>query len=141
MKNKFIVLAVVIITGMTASCQGLKVPVAVKNAFESRFPDATKVKWGKENATEFEAEFKLNNQSISANFKTDGSWVETETGIAVTNLPVNVSNAIKAKYPGSAINKAEKTEKPGGKVVYETIIKVNGKKKEIEINPDGSFVK
>ena len=140
MKRIFIVLVAVIVTGISASCQ-VKVTEAAKKAFAAKFPNATDVKWGKENATEYEAEFKLNNQPVSANFKMDGSWVETETTIKVNDLPQVVINAIKTKYPGNAITLAEKIEKTGGKFIYEAVIKVNGKKKEIEINPDGSFVK
>jgi hypothetical protein len=140
MKRIFIVLVAVIITGSSAHSQ-IKVTDAAKKAFAAKFPAATNVKWGKENANEYEAEFKLNGQAVSANFKLDGSWVETESSIAVSDLPSAVTNAIKAKYPGTMLNNAEKVEMPGGKTVYETVVKVNDKKKEIEINPDGTFVK
>ena len=141
MKKSFIVLAAVIITALSANCQQVKVPDAVKNAFNYRFPAATNVKWGKENATEFEAEFKSNGNPISANFKTNGDWVETETTIAITDLPDAVSSAIHKKYPGSEITSAEKSEKPGGNILYEVVIKLNNKKKELEIKPDGGFAK
>ena len=61
--------------------------------------------------------------------------------IPVSELPAAVSAAIKAKYPGTPITLAEKTEQPGDKILYEVTIKVNGKKKGIELNPDGSFIK
>jgi hypothetical protein len=141
MKKNIIVLMLAIAASLSGISQPLKVPAAVKTAFNAKFPNATNVKWGKENAKEFEAEFKLNNKAISANFGMDGSWVETESGIPVSDLPAAVSAAIKAKYPGAPFTGAEKTEQPGNKVIYEVTIKVNGKKKGIEINPDGSFVK
>lgn len=124
----------------TGFSQKINVPSAVTNAFKAKFPTATNVKWGKENAKEFEAEFKQGNTSVSANFKTDGSWVETETVIPQASLPAAVSAAILKKYPGAVITMAEKTEMPG-KIIYEAAIKVNGKKKNVEVNPDGSFVK
>ena len=141
MKKNIIVLTLVILLSLSANSQTLKVPDAVSTAFKSKFPNATNLKWGKENATEYEAEFKLNNTKVSANFNTDGSWVETETTIPITDLPVTVSTAITKKYPGAIITMAEKTEMPGNKIIYEVAIKVNGKKKGIELNPDGSFVK
>jgi len=141
MKNIFIVLTMAITISLSANCQGLKISEAVKNAFAAKFPGASNVKWGKENAKEYEAEFKLNNNSISANFKTDGSWVETESVIPVADLPAAVTSAIRTKYPGAPITLAEKTEQPGNKVLYEVGIKVNGKKKSLEINPDGSWAK
>src|SRR5258705_13059424 len=99
--------------GLSANCQSKKVPAAVKSAFAAKFPGATNVKWGKENAKEYEAEFKLNNNSISANFAMDGSWVETESVIPVADLPAAVTSAIHKKYPGAPITLAEKTEQPG----------------------------
>ena len=141
MKKNIIVLTLVILLSLSANSQTLKVPDAVSTAFKSKFPNATNLKWGKENATEYEAEFKLNNTNVSANFNTDGSWVETETTIPITDLSETVSTAIIKKYPGAVITMAEKTEMPGNKIIYEVAIKVNGKKKGIELNPDGSFVK
>ena len=114
------------------------IPVPVKTAFHTKFPGATAVSWGKENAKEYEAEFKFNNNAVSANFGLDGSWVETETVIPVSDLPAAVKTAISAKYPGAPITLAEKTEQPGDKTLYEVSVKVNGKKKSMELNPDGS---
>lgn len=116
-------------------------PVAVKAAFTTKFPGAVNVKWGKENAKEYEAEFKLNNYDVSANFLATGEWVETETVLSVTDIPPAISSAVKSKYPGASITKGEKLEKPGGKILYEVFIKINGKTKEVELNADGSFVK
>ena len=138
MKNIFIVLFAVIGTCLSASCQ-LKVTEAAKKAFASMFPNATDLKWEKESADEYEANFKFNSVAVSANFKHDGSWVETETTIKATELPAAVTKAINTKYPGATYTRAEKIEKPGGKILYEAVIKVKGKKKEMEVNADGSF--
>ena len=141
MKNIFAVLVAAIVISMSANCQGIKVPAAVKNAFSAKYSNATHVTWGKENAKEYEAEFKLNNTNVSANFGLTGNWVETETVIPITDLPAVVTDAIKKKYPGAVITMAEKLEMPGGKLLYEAAFKVNGKKKSLELNPDGSLAK
>src|SRR5216683_4680125 len=65
----------------------LVVPAAVQKAFEQKFPKATKVGWGKENEKEWEAEFTFNGSKLSANFTSDGVWVETEKEIAISELP------------------------------------------------------
>jgi hypothetical protein len=141
MKNIFIVLTAAITVGLSANCQGLKVPDAVKNAFTAKYPNATNVKWGKENAKEYEAGFKLNNNSVSANFGMGGNWVETESVIPVADLPAVVTAAVNTKYPGAVMTLAEKTEQPVNKILYEVTVKVNGKKKSLELYPDGSWVK
>ena len=143
--KSFLMSACFIILFATISC-GQKInekdlPVAVKTAFSTKFPGATSIKWGKENAKEYEAEFKLKNNNVSANFLVTGEWVETETVLPIKDLPAAVSNAIKTKYPVASITKAEKLEMPGDKTLYEVFIKINGKTKEVEVNADGSFVK
>jgi Putative beta-lactamase-inhibitor-like, PepSY-like len=141
MKKIFIVLTMVVFTGLSAPCQGITVPEAVKNAFATKFPSATNVKWEKENTKEYEASFKVSGTDISANFTIDGNWVETESEISISELPGTVSSAIMAKYPGAVIKGADKIEKPGGKTFYEADIKLNGKNKELLLNTDGSFIK
>ena len=83
----------------------------------------------------------MNNTDVSANFGLDGTWVETETTIPASELPAAISNAVNTKYPGAIYGRTEKIEKPGGKILYEVNITVNGKKKELEMNPDGSLAK
>ena len=135
-----IVMSVLCVVFATSACgQKVKAPEAVLKAFNAKFPGATDVKWGKESAKEYEAEFKLNNTAISANFGLDGSWKETETTIKAADLPTPVVNAIKAKYPAGVITLAEKVEKPE-KTYYETVVKTNGKKKEVEISADGKIM-
>jgi hypothetical protein len=122
-------------------CAQMKAPTAVANAFSKKFADAKQVKWGKENAKEYEADFSLNGTKMSANFDLQGNWKETETEITVSNLPEAVVKSIKAKHPSATIEGASKIEKADGKIIYEADIKLNGKKKELELLPDGSFVK
>jgi hypothetical protein len=118
-----------------------KAPNAVAAAFSKQFPNSTNVKWGKENAKEYEANFKLNGINMSANYDLNGNLKETETEIAITDLPLAVSQSIKTKYPAAVISGADKIEKAGGKIIYEADIKINGKKKEVELYEDGKFVK
>jgi len=116
------------------------IPVITTQA-QIKAPNAAHVKWGKENAKEYEANFKLNGINMSANYDLNGNWRETETEIAVKDLPEAVSKSIKAKYPDAIVSGTDKIEKTDGKIIYEADIKVNGKKKEIELFEDGKFVK
>ena len=129
--------------GITAPVYAQKhtVPASVTQAFNTRFPLAKEVKWEKENSKEFEANFKLNSTNVSANFGLDGQWKETETTINANELPTPVANTVNTRYPGAVIIVAEKIEKPEGTLMYEVNIKVKGKKKELELMPDGNLVK
>ncbi len=115
-------------------------PEAVKKAFDQKFPSATKVKWGMENAKEWEAEFNFKGSEFSANFTSDGTWVETEKEIKVTELPKAVADAIAKQYAGWAITEADRTETAKNGTIYEADIK-NGKgKKEVAFKEDGTPV-
>jgi Putative beta-lactamase-inhibitor-like, PepSY-like len=141
MKRIFSVLVPIVIITIACPAQKNNVPKAIIDAFTLKFPSATNVKWGKESAREYEAEFKMNDKEVSANFRLDGSWVETETTINSSELPPGVTNALNTKYPGAVISLAEKIEKPGTNIRYEVNIKMNGKKKELELDAEGEFVK
>lgn len=116
-------------------------PAAVQKAFEQKFPKATDIKWGKENAIEYEAEFVLGGKKMSANFSEDGTWKETETEIEVSNLPANVSSSIKKQYPGWEIIGASRIDKPDNRIFFEADIKSGAKRKEVVLKKDGSFAK
>lgn len=118
-----------------------KVSLAISNAFSKKFPDAQNVKWGKENAKEYEAEFTLKGIKTSANYDLLGNWKETETEIAVKDLPETILKSIQLKFPSAIISSATKIEKADGKNIYEADLKVSGKKKEVELWEDGRFVK
>ena len=140
MKKNIASFIIVSLASLQAICQ-VKVPDVVKTAFNNKFPGASEIKWEKENKNELEANFKMNNTAVSANFSLDGTWVETETTIPANELPAPVTNAVNTKYPGAVYGRTEKIEKPGNKVFYEVNITMKGKKKELELNPDGVIVK
>ena len=117
------------------------VPKVVADAFAKKFPAATNIKWGKENAKEYEAEFILNGKSASANFLTDGSWVETEMQIDILEAPAPVTAAIKQKHPGTSIIKLYKIDNNKGELTYEAEIKTGNKKSEIVLKADGTIIK
>lgn len=114
-------------------------PATVITSFNSKFPNANNVKWGKENATEWEAEFELNGSKVSANFSNDGKWLETETEVSVNQLPKAVVSAINKKYPDYEIAGGDKIENAKGEILYEADIKFKTVRKEVLLNSDGTF--
>ena len=138
MRNLMLVIAAAAMISFNACGQNAKdVPVKVKTGFDQKFPGAQKVKWGKENASEWEAEFKLNGTSMSANYATDGTWLETETEIKADQLPVKVSESISKTYPGWMIVGASKIETSKKGTLYEADLKSGTKKKEVTFTPEG----
>ena len=78
---------------------------------------------------------------MSANFKNDGSWVETETEIAVADLPTAVASSIRSGHTGWTVSHAYRIESASKGTFYEAEITSRGKKKEVMLNEDGSDLK
>ncbi|MEZ5012715.1 MAG: PepSY-like domain-containing protein [Chitinophagales bacterium] len=91
-----------------------EVPDAVKTAFANKFPEAKKVSWDMEKPGEFEAEFKGSDGEYSANFTSDGTWVETEKEIDISDLPDAVQSVLNEQYGGYKSNEAGQVMRSDG---------------------------
>jgi hypothetical protein len=116
-------------------------PIAVKKAFEAKFPGATSVKWDKENAHEYEASFTWNGNSYSANFNDGGAWLETEGSISFNQLPVKVQNGFNTKHEGAKVKAVAKIETSTGDTKYEVEVKQKMKTVEYFYNSEGVEIK
>ena len=135
-----ILMVLISIMAFTACGQKKNVPAKVKTAFSQKFPNATKVEWGRENAKEWEAEFKMDGKNYSANYDNNGNWMETEYRVSENELPSAVKSTLSSKYASSKILVAEISETKDGKV-YEVLLKTNGEKSEVVLTTDGKVLK
>jgi len=131
------------IIGISMTMNNIDVPEIVKNAFAQKYPAAQKVEWEMEETDEYEAEFKLNGEEISANFKKDGTWLGTETEMDKADLPQAVKDSIAATFPEHEIEEAERCEKPNGVIAYE--VELENEKNDLEFkaifSADGQLIK
>ncbi len=135
MKNLFLVIAVAAIFSLTACARsGKSVPAKVKTAFSQKFPNAKKVSWDKENAHEWESEFKMNGTADSASFATDGTWKETEYRVKSADLPAAVKSTLKTKFKEYDLEIVEVSETPEGKVFE---MKLENDEHNMEVVMDG----
>lgn len=93
MKKIAITTAILFTICILQSCR-TEVPEAVLLSFEAKYGNAQNVSWGKENKSEYEAEFSINNINMSANFDNRGDWVETEVVIEPKNAPAEIVKTI-----------------------------------------------
>jgi hypothetical protein len=143
MKNICFMVAMAIITIAPLGAQKVssdKIPATVINAFKAKFPGATKIKWEIAEAKDYEAEFKLDGVEYSANFAQDGTWLETETEMEVSQLPQAVSQAITKDFAGFKIEEAEKTETSDHKTYYEVEISKDKETLEVQISTTGAIM-
>ncbi len=123
------------------SAQKKSTPVEVKTAFSQKFPNATKVKWHKENATEYEAEFKLDGKSHSANFSNTGEFLELEGMYSFKELPQSIQEAFKSNHKNATIKAVEKIQLANGEVKYEVEYKKGIKTIEVLYDESGNEIK
>jgi len=138
--KKLIMVAIIAMFSTTALF-ATEVPEVVKKAFQQKFPTAKKVKWEKEKNNDFEASFILNDKEISALYSMDGQLKETETEIAVSELPKSVIDALAKIDANAKIEEAEKIERSDNTIIYETEVKINKKKTELLFDSNGNGIK
>ncbi|HSO89503.1 MAG TPA: PepSY-like domain-containing protein, partial [Draconibacterium sp.] len=99
---------------------------------------ATKVKWGMEDETEWEAEFKMDGKEMSASFDKEGKWINTEAKLTEKDLPANVLKAVQTAYAGWKIESVESYETPEMKG-YELGVEKGKEELEILVTADGKI--
>ena len=88
------------------------IPRIVKDKFKSSYSKATHVKWTKEKSG-YESSFKNGKDDMSVNFDEKGNIVETETGIKLSDLPIEVRESVGKEYSKYKISETAKIETRG----------------------------
>jgi hypothetical protein len=130
-----IVAAVIALSVFSQKLNESQVPAAVKTAFEKKYP-SVKASWDKEDAN-YEANFKHDGKAMSAVIGKNGTVVETETDIPVTDLPKAVQDYMKKNYPGVKIEEAARIVKANGDVNYEAEVH----HKDVIFDAKGKYIK
>ena len=132
MKQLCILFALVLSAGCNLQAQK-DLPAVVKKAFEQKFPNADDVEWDKEKDGNWEVEFEIGDEESTAVFTPDGKWLETETEIALDDLPAPVRSAVQ----GKKIKEVARIQRADGSTVYE----VQVGKKDLIYDAQGKLLK
>ena len=111
------------------------VPQIIKNALHEKFPNATEVKWDKEE-NNYEASFKNNKVDNSILFNANGKIIETEIAITVSQLPKKALQYLNDNYKNQKVKEVAKIVTEKGTVIYEAEIKG----KDLFFNENGNFI-
>jgi uncharacterized membrane protein YkoI len=138
-------LALVIFPGFAQEkkIQKKDVPPAVLSAFTRAYPKAvikgtsTEKEEGK---TCYEIESVEGTTTRDILYSADGTVVETEEGLALSDLPEAVAKSAAKEFPGAKITRAERSTH-GDKVAYELRIMTGKKAKEVVFDVNGAVVK
>ncbi len=123
------------------------VPAAAVNAVKNKFPGAdiqNRVERDNE-ATGVFYEFDLwrDGCEIDIEVSAEGLIREYDAEMDPADLPRAVASAIAKKFPGGKVTKAKEEFKRWSereRTVYEADVLVNGRKVEVEIDPDGKIL-
>jgi hypothetical protein len=126
-----------------------KVPKAVKEAIDGRFPGADVSSVEKETEdgkVVYDVELKHKGRKYEMDIHEDGTIIEIEKEVAVKDLPEAVIKALEAKYPKATIEEVMEVNKVKGKEEtpdhYEVTLMMPDKKtKEVTVSLDGKSVK
>lgn len=111
-------------------------PAAVKASIARLYPTVKNVKFDKENG-DYEAGFKHNGKSMSVVLDAKGTVKETETEIAISELPVAVRDYVAKQMPGKKIKEAAEIVDANGTKKYEA--EVGGK--DLMFDTAGKLIK
>jgi len=85
----------------------------------------------------YETETTVNGHSKDITIDANGAVVEIEEQVALDSLPAAVKAGLQSKAGAGKILKIESLTKNGKVVAYEAKVEAAGKKKEIQVRPDG----
>jgi hypothetical protein len=139
MKRTLLTGIALVITGgiMAQELKSTAVPKVVKTEFMSKYPQAAKVNWEKENGN-FEANWGgKSGEDNSASFTPAGEFVEIVKAIKISELPSSVAPYVTAHYKGAKIKEAGRVTNAAGKTMYEAEIKGG----DLIFDEKGNFIK
>lgn len=139
--KKIIYAAMALLCTYSTSFAQSKIPKTATTAFNQKFPNATKVKWEKESANDYEAEFEWNGIKYSANFSEKGEWLETESPFTFNQLPEKVQTAFNTSHKGKTPKAVSKIETSKQGTIYELEISKGLKTVELFYKQDGTETK
>jgi hypothetical protein len=122
---------------MAQDIKSTAVPAAVKSAFMSKYPKATKVSWEKEKGN-YEANWGgKSGEDNSAMFTPAAAFIEIVNAIPISSLPASIAPYVAKNYKGTKIKEAGKVTDAAGKTMYEAEIKGG----DLIFDEKGTFIK
>ena len=122
-----------------AKAQKDDIPAAVLANLKAKYPAAEDLEWEIDRNDNFEAQFEIKGEKVRADFKPDGTWIETEESVKWDELPEAVQDAFKEEYDKDDIVELEHTVSAEKGEFYDVEIDPKGDKKfDVEYRPDGT---
>jgi len=144
-KNIVLTAIVVMLYTLPATAQEKKLkktdlPAAVQKTADEQAKGATVVGYSseKENGkTIYEVQLTVNGKNRDVSMDPSGTVIEIEDQVDMASLSDAVQAGLKKKAGAGKIVSVEALTKKGKIVAYEAVVETAGKKKEVQVGPDG----
>lgn len=118
------------------------VPDEVKNDFELRFSNATKVLWFKDSPSYYGARFKVEKKKVQAVYSIqDRQWVQTVEPINYEEMPDSAQQFIAGKYPEYRAKTPRKVSTRSYGILYEVVLAKDLHAVELAFDMHGKLVR
>ncbi|MFS4482590.1 PepSY-like domain-containing protein [Hyunsoonleella sp. 2307UL5-6] len=134
-----IILFCIVLTFSCNTSVNSQAPEAVKTTFKAKYPGENDPDWHKDSHGNYESHFKIDGIKYRADFKADGTWIETESSINMDDLPKAIKEKIEKDFDGK-ISEIEKVDHHSKGLFYDVEFKQKGKNKDIEFKADGTII-
>lgn len=122
-----------------------QVPQSVLEAFQKAYPNVKDVEYEEEQRdgkTYYEVEYRENKKRYDVLYTPDGTLIEKEEELALSEVPEAVIQAVKKEYPSGKFKEAEKVMDVQGNVTsYEIEVKEDEKEWDVYTDVDGKIIR
>ena len=118
------------------------VPEAIRNDFDLRFSDASRVLWFKDIPSYYGARFKWAGKKIQAVYSAqDLQWVQTVEPIQYAEIPDSAQRYIAGRFPGHHHKDPKKVSTRSYGILYEVVMGKDLKAVELAFDMHGKLVR
>ncbi|MCK0146276.1 PepSY-like domain-containing protein [Arenibacter sp. F26102] len=132
-------LTIILSVGCNTAAEG-QVPKEVKTTFKNMYPKENDPDWHKDKNGNFESNFKKDGEHYKADFSPEGQWLETERRISKKDLPDAIKEKIDKDFKDYELVEIEEVDHNSKGRFYDLEFKIDGEKKDVEFNAQGSII-
>lgn len=88
-----------------------QVPIAVRQAFQAKFPTVKTVAWTLKSDKNYEAEYLVKGAEVTIKFDPTGKWLETESAIAASQVPGPLRQVLSTRFAGYKVIETQSMQK------------------------------
>jgi predicted metal-dependent peptidase len=142
MFKKFVLSVILLVAVAGADAQFRKIPAAVTDAFDTRYPDAKHVNWS-DQVVAFVAEFKVDGEEVKASYNSKGVWLKSTRKTSLSKLSADVKDGLnKSMYTDWTVAEVVELQEVDKELQYRLFVKKGDSgRRNLFFNQKGQLVK